>query len=75
MSLTLPQLGLSLAAGSLTTLSPCVFPLLPLSIQAILVPALSKAWKQWAQDQGAKEHALEAAKSVRYLQHAAMGVG
>ncbi len=29
-ALTLPQLGLSVAAGSLTTLSPCVFPLLPL---------------------------------------------
>lgn len=28
--LTLPHLGLSLVAGSLTTLSPCVFPLLPL---------------------------------------------
>jgi cytochrome c-type biogenesis protein len=28
--LTLPQLGLSLAAGGLTTVSPCVFPLLPL---------------------------------------------
>jgi cytochrome c biogenesis protein CcdA len=28
--LSLPQVGLSLAAGSLTTLSPCVFPLLPL---------------------------------------------
>ena len=28
--LSLPQLGLSLAAGGLTTLSPCVFPLLPL---------------------------------------------
>jgi cytochrome c biogenesis protein CcdA len=28
--LSLPQLGLSVAAGSLTTLSPCVFPLLPL---------------------------------------------
>jgi cytochrome c-type biogenesis protein len=27
---SLPQAGLSLAAGSLTTLSPCVFPLLPL---------------------------------------------
>ena len=26
----MPQLGLSLAAGGLTTLSPCVFPLLPL---------------------------------------------
>ena len=26
------ELGLSIAAGSLTTLSPCVFPLLPLVI-------------------------------------------
>jgi cytochrome c-type biogenesis protein len=30
LALSLPQLALSLAAGSLTTLSPCVFPLLPL---------------------------------------------
>jgi cytochrome c-type biogenesis protein len=30
LSLSLPQLALSTAAGSLTTLSPCVFPLLPL---------------------------------------------
>jgi cytochrome c-type biogenesis protein len=30
LALSLPQLGLSLVAGSLTTLSPCVFPLLPL---------------------------------------------
>ena len=30
LSLSLPQLALSVAAGSLTTLSPCVFPLLPL---------------------------------------------
>jgi cytochrome c-type biogenesis protein len=29
-ALSLPQLGLSMAAGGLTTLSPCVFPLLPL---------------------------------------------
>jgi cytochrome c-type biogenesis protein len=29
-ALSLPQLGLSLAAGGLTTVSPCVFPLLPL---------------------------------------------
>lgn len=29
-ALSLPQVGLSLAAGGLTTLSPCVFPLLPL---------------------------------------------
>ena len=27
-AITLPQLALSLAAGGLTTLSPCVFPLL-----------------------------------------------
>jgi cytochrome c-type biogenesis protein len=30
LELSLPQLGLSMAAGGLTTLSPCVFPLLPL---------------------------------------------
>jgi cytochrome c-type biogenesis protein len=30
LALSVPQLGLSVAAGSLTTLSPCVFPLLPL---------------------------------------------
>lgn len=36
MSATLPQLGLSLAAGSLTTLSPCVFPLLPLVLGGAL---------------------------------------
>lgn len=30
LTLSLPQLGLSLAAGSLTSLSPCVLPLLPL---------------------------------------------
>jgi cytochrome c biogenesis protein CcdA len=36
MSVTLPQLGLSLAAGSLTTLSPCVFPLLPLVLGGAL---------------------------------------
>ena len=29
-SLSLLQLGLSLVAGALSTLSPCVFPLLPL---------------------------------------------
>jgi cytochrome c-type biogenesis protein len=32
LDLSLPQLGLSLAAGSLTTLSPCVLPLLPLVV-------------------------------------------
>lgn len=36
ISLSLPQLGLSLAAGSLTTLSPCVFPLLPLVVGGAL---------------------------------------
>jgi cytochrome c-type biogenesis protein len=30
LAFSLPQLALSVAAGSLTTLSPCVFPLLPL---------------------------------------------
>ncbi len=32
LDLSLPQLGLSLLAGSLTTLSPCVLPLLPLVV-------------------------------------------
>lgn len=36
MSVTLAQAGLSLAAGSLTTLSPCVFPLLPLVLGGAL---------------------------------------
>lgn len=36
MPLSIPQLGLSLAAGSLTTLSPCVFPLLPLVLGGAL---------------------------------------
>jgi cytochrome c biogenesis protein CcdA len=36
VALSLPQLGLSLAAGSLTTLSPCVFPLLPLVLGSTL---------------------------------------
>jgi cytochrome c biogenesis protein CcdA len=36
MSVGAAQLGLSLAAGSLTTLSPCVFPLLPLVIGGAL---------------------------------------
>lgn len=35
-ALSLPQLGLSLAAGGLTTLSPCVFPLLPLVLGGAL---------------------------------------
>lgn len=36
VALSLPQLGLSLIAGSLTTLSPCVFPLLPLVLGGAL---------------------------------------
>lgn len=36
MSLSIPQIGLSLAAGGLTTLSPCVFPLLPLVLGGAL---------------------------------------
>ena len=36
VALSLPQLGLSVAAGSLTTLSPCVFPLLPLVLGGAL---------------------------------------
>ncbi|RBA23565.1 cytochrome c biogenesis CcdA family protein [Herminiimonas fonticola] len=35
-TLSLPQMGLSLFAGSLTTLSPCVFPLLPLVLGGAL---------------------------------------
>jgi cytochrome c-type biogenesis protein len=36
IALSLPQLGLSVAAGGLTTLSPCVFPLLPLVLGGAL---------------------------------------
>lgn len=36
IALSLPQLGLSMAAGGLTTLSPCVFPLLPLVLGGAL---------------------------------------
>ncbi|MFM2121456.1 MAG: hypothetical protein RL722_2924 [Pseudomonadota bacterium] len=36
LALSIPQLGLSLAAGSLTTLSPCVLPLLPLVVGSAL---------------------------------------
>lgn len=36
LALSVPQLGLSLAAGSLTTLSPCVLPLLPLVVGSSL---------------------------------------
>ena len=33
---SLPKLGFSLAAGGLTTLSPCVFPMLPLVVGGAL---------------------------------------
>ncbi|OIN93641.1 MAG: cytochrome C biogenesis protein [Comamonadaceae bacterium CG1_02_60_18] len=36
LTLSIPQIGLSLAAGGLTTLSPCVFPLLPLVLGGAL---------------------------------------
>lgn len=36
IALSLPHLGLSMAAGGLTTLSPCVFPLLPLVLGGAL---------------------------------------
>lgn len=36
LALSLPQLGLSVAAGGLTTLSPCVLPLLPLVVGSAL---------------------------------------
>ncbi|OIP16394.1 MAG: cytochrome C biogenesis protein [Comamonadaceae bacterium CG2_30_57_122] len=36
LALSVPQVGLSLLAGSLTTLSPCVFPLLPLVLGGAL---------------------------------------
>ena len=36
MSVTLAEVGLSFAAGTLTTLSPCVFPLLPLVLGGAL---------------------------------------
>lgn len=36
LALSVPQIGLSLFAGGLTTLSPCVFPLLPLVVGGAL---------------------------------------
>jgi hypothetical protein len=49
-------------AGLLHTVAALVFAYLPLSVQAITLPALSKAWKRWAEEQRAKERALEAAE-------------
>jgi hypothetical protein len=40
-------------AGLLHAISALVFAYLPLSVQAITLPALSKAWKRWAQEQRA----------------------
>ena len=51
-------------AGQMHTVAELVFRSLPLSIQAIAVPALSKGWKQWAREQHAKERALEQAERV-----------
>ena len=51
----------------LHTLAQLIFPHLPLSVQAITLPALSKAWKQWAQEQRAKERTLEGAETVGFL--------
>ena len=42
LGLPLPQAAPSLAAGSLTTLNPCVFPLLPLVVGGWLLVALYK---------------------------------
>ena len=41
-------------AGLLDTLAALVFDFLPLNVQAIALPALSKAWKQWAEEQRAR---------------------
>jgi hypothetical protein len=49
-------------SGLMNAVASLVFAYLPLSVQAITLPALSKAWKQWAEEQGAKERALEEAK-------------
>jgi hypothetical protein len=51
--------------GELDTVADLVFPHLPPGVQAITLPALSKAWKQWAEDHGAKERALQEVKSWR----------
>jgi hypothetical protein len=52
----------------LDTIAALVFAYLPLSVQAITLPALSKAWKGWAQeDQRANERTLAKAERLRYL--------
>ena len=45
----------------LHTVAGLVFLRLPLSVQAITLPALSK-WQQWARDQHAKERTLQEAE-------------
>ena len=52
------------AKGDLDTIAQLVFPLLPLSVQALTLPALSKAWEEWAEEQRAKERALQEAEPV-----------
>lgn len=49
--LGLSQLGLSLAAGSLTTLSPCVFPLLPLVLLGAAGVAILSGADKWLEAQ------------------------
>ena len=56
-------------ASLLPTVCDLVFVCLPLSVQAITVPALSKAWKRWAEEQRAKERLLEQAERVAYTPH------
>ena len=51
----------------LDTLAALVFAYLSLSVQAITLPALSKAWKQWAQEKRAKERTLEQAEQAEGL--------
>jgi hypothetical protein len=50
-------------AGLLHAVASLVFAYMPLSVQAITLPALSKVWKQWAGESRAKERTLEEAKS------------
>ena len=50
----------------LHTVAALVFAYLPLSVQAITLPALSKAWKEWAEEQRAKARALEQAEYFDY---------
>ena len=49
----------------LATIYDLVFAHLPLSVQAITLPALNKALREWAEEQRAKERALEEAPVVK----------